>query len=91
MQVWIVFGRLVCWCRSGLGSRWGCNDKSRTLEISNSRTNESKIKGAKAENTETDKVQKLGMVLGVVVVLLWWHRDLLSHGRTGSVTRKAQQ
>ena len=82
--------KFVCRCRSGLGSRWGCNDKSRTLELSNSRTNESKIKGAKAENTETDKVQKVGMVLGVVVVLLWWHRDLLSHGRTGSVTRKAQ-
>ena len=65
-------------------------DVATNHELSNSRTNESKIKGAKAENTETDKVQKLRMVLGVVVVLLWWHRDLLSHGRTGSVTRKAQ-
>ena len=65
-------------------------DVATNHELSNSRTNESKIKGAKAENTETDKVQKVVMALGVVVVLLWWHRDLLSHGRTGSVTRKAQ-
>ena len=78
----VCVGVVLVWVVAG--------DVATNHELSNSRTNESKIKGAKAENTETDKVQKLGMVLGVVVVLLWWHRDLLSHGRTGSVTRKAQ-
>jgi len=58
----VCVGVVLVWVVAG--------DVATNHELSNSRTNESKIKGAKAENTETDKVQKVGMVLGVVVVLL---------------------